>query len=64
MAYDGKVLTLTIKDPVNGASYTGTFTIDIPKTIGAATAYVGFTGGTGGKFASQKILTWTFTSQP
>jgi hypothetical protein len=64
MAYDGKILTLTIKDPVNGATYTGTFTIDIPKTIGATTAYVGFTGGTGGKFASQKILTWTFTSQP
>jgi hypothetical protein len=64
VTYDGKTLTLTIKDPVNGGSYTGKFTIDIPKTVGATTAYVGFTGGTGGKFASQKILTWTFTSQP
>jgi hypothetical protein len=64
MTYDGNSLTLTIKDPVNGGTYTGKFAIDIPKTIGATTAYVGFTGGTGGKFASQKILTWTLTSQP
>lgn len=64
MAYDGKLLTLTLKDPVNGGTYTGTFTVDIPKAVGATTAYVGFTGGTGGRFASQKILTWTFTSQP
>ena len=64
MTYDGKSLSLTIKDPVNGGSYTGKFTIDIPTTIGATTAYVGFTGGTGGDFASQKILTWTLTSQP
>jgi hypothetical protein len=64
VTYDGQTLTLTIKDPVNGGTYTGKFAIDIPTTVGSTTAYVGFTGGTGGKFASQKILTWTLTSQP
>ena len=38
------------------------FTIDIPSTVGANTAYVGFTGGTGGSTAIQNIKTWTFTS--
>jgi hypothetical protein len=64
LAYDGAYLYLTLKDPVNNSTYVSRFAIDIPKTLGATTAYVGFTGGTGGLFASQKILTWTFTSQP
>ena len=61
LGYDGKNLALTIKDPVSGAVYTGTFVINIPQTIGSNTAYVGFTGGSGGAIASQKILTWTYT---
>jgi Chitobiase/beta-hexosaminidase C-terminal domain len=61
LVYDGKNLSLTIKDPVSGAVYSGTFAINIPQTIGNTTAYVGFTGGSGGVIASQKILTWTYT---
>jgi hypothetical protein len=61
LVYDGKNLSLTIKDPVTGATYSGTFAINIPQTIGSTTAYVGFTGGSGGAIASQKILTWTYT---
>jgi len=64
LAYDGSVLYLTLKDPINGATYATHFNIDIPKTIGSTTAFVGFTGGTGGIVASQKILTWIFTSNP
>jgi len=30
--------------------------------VGASTAYVGFTGGSGGETAIQDILDWTFTS--
>jgi Legume lectin domain/Chitobiase/beta-hexosaminidase C-terminal domain len=63
LVYDGTYLNLTLKDPVNNHVYSGRFAIDIPTAIGATTAYVGFTGGTGGLFASQKILTWSFTSQ-
>jgi hypothetical protein len=64
LTYDGTYLQLTLSDPVSGGAYVGRFAIDIPGTIGSATAYVGFTGGTGSLIASQKILTWTFTSQP
>jgi hypothetical protein len=62
ISYDGTTLYLTITDLVTGASVTRTFVIDIPTTIGGTAAYVGFTGGTGGLTASQKILTWTFTA--
>ena len=64
LAYDGTYLYLTLKDPINNSVYVGRFAIDIPKTIGANTAYVGFTGGSGTLIASQKVLTWSFTSQP
>ena len=64
LAYDGTYLYLTLNDPINGSVYSGRFAIDIPKTIGANTAYVGFTGGSGTLIASQKVLTWSFTSQP
>ena len=60
MVYNGTTLTMTITDGVTNASYTTSWTINIPQTIGSNTAYVGFTGGTGGLTASQKIETWTF----
>jgi hypothetical protein len=28
--------------------------------VGASTAYAGFTAGTGGKTATQEILSWTY----
>jgi hypothetical protein len=63
MTYDGVNLILTLTDPVVNKTFTHTFPINIPATIGSNTAYIGFTGGTGGQSASQKILTWTLTSQ-
>ncbi|MGB8538124.1 MAG: chitobiase/beta-hexosaminidase C-terminal domain-containing protein, partial [Acidobacteriaceae bacterium] len=63
MTYDGVNLILTLTDAVVNKTFTHTFPINIPATIGSNTAYVGFTGGTGGLTASQKILTWTLTSQ-
>ena len=62
MAYDGTTLSMTITDAVTGKTFSQNFAINIPQTIGGNTAYVGFTGGTGGLSASQKILTWTFVS--
>ena len=55
-------LTLTITDQVTTASFTTSAAINIPATVGGNTAYVGFTGGTGGSSATQKILTWTFSN--
>jgi hypothetical protein len=63
LTYNGSILSLTLTDPVNHGTYSHTFAVNIPQVIGTTSAYVGFTGGTGGLKASQKILTWTYTSQ-
>lgn len=62
LAYDGTNLAMTITDNVANTTFTQTWPINIPQTIGSNTAYVGFTAGTGGASSSQKIETWSFTS--
>jgi hypothetical protein len=62
LVYNGTVLSMTITDMVTAATYTTSWTVNIPSAVGANTAYVGFTGSTGASTASQKILTWTFVS--
>ncbi|HEX3470424.1 MAG TPA: L-type lectin-domain containing protein, partial [Silvibacterium sp.] len=62
LVYDGTNLTMTITDTVTKASYSTTFAINIPATVGGNTAYVGFTGGTGVLSATQQILTWSYTN--
>ena len=62
MSYDGVTLAMTITDGVTGAAFSKSWAINIPQVIGSNTAYVGFTGGTGGTTASQKIETWTYLS--
>ena len=63
--YYDPYLTLEIVDTTNSTEYFSTqFTIDIPATTGGNTAYVGFTGGTGGLAAIQDILTWDHLSYP
>jgi hypothetical protein len=61
ITYDGTNLVLTLTDTVTNAVFTHTFAVNIPSTVGADTAYIGFTGASGGAGAVQKILTWTFT---
>jgi hypothetical protein len=62
--YDGVSLAMTVTDTVTKAVFTQTWTIDIPGTVGATTAYAGFTGGTGGLTATQNILAWTLGPIP
>ena len=62
LTYNGTTLTLNLTDTVTNKTFTQAFTVNIPSTVGANTAYVGFTGGTGGASAIQNIKTWTFTS--
>jgi hypothetical protein len=63
MTYDGTTLTMTITDTTNAAkTFTTSQPINIPSIVGGNTAFVGFTGGTGGLTAVQGILTWTFTN--
>jgi hypothetical protein len=62
MAYDGTTLTMTITDTNTNATFSTSWPIDIPGTVGGPVGYVGFTGGTGGDTAIQSIQTWTFAS--
>ncbi len=49
MAYDGTTLTMTISDTTNTAqTFTTSWPVNIPAIVGGNTAYVGFTGATGG----------------
>ncbi|HET7106202.1 MAG TPA: chitobiase/beta-hexosaminidase C-terminal domain-containing protein, partial [Candidatus Acidoferrum sp.] len=62
MSYNGTVLSMTITDAVVNATFSTSWTVNIPSIVGGPTAYVGFTGATGGVTSSQKIGTWTFAS--
>jgi hypothetical protein len=63
MTYDGTTLTLTITDTINTAqTFTTSWPINIPSTVAGNTAFVGFTGGTGGLTAQQEIITWTYST--
>jgi len=59
ISYDGTNLTMAITDATTNATFTHTWPINIPGTVGANTGYVGFTGGTGGYTAIQEIINWT-----
>ena len=61
IVYDGTNLTMTLTDTTND-TFTQTWPINIPQTVGGNTAYIGFTGGTGGNTSSQKVESWSFTS--
>lgn len=61
LVYNGTTLTLTLSDKKTQKSTTQSIAINIPAVVGGNTAYVGFTGGTGGATATQDILSWTYT---
>ena len=62
ITYNGTTLTLTLTDTQTGAAVTENYTVNIPSAVGSNTAYAGFTAGTGGSSATQKILNWTYSS--
>ena len=61
VTYNGTTLVWTITDATTGKTFSTSATLNIPGTVGGNSAYVGFTGGTGGATATQEILTWTYT---
>jgi Chitobiase/beta-hexosaminidase C-terminal domain/Bacterial lectin len=63
MVYDGTNLTMTLTDTVTNATATEVFPVNIPSVVGSSTAWVGFTGGTGGFSATQNVLSWSYSSQ-
>ena len=62
LVYDGTNLTMTLTDTVTNATVTEVFPVNIPSAVGGDTAYVGFTGATGGETATQNVLSWTYVS--
>lgn len=62
ITYDGTNLKLVLTDTTTSASFTTTTAINIPSVIGSSTAFVGFTGGTGGLSMTTNILNWTLTT--
>jgi hypothetical protein len=62
LTYNGTTLTLSVTDTVTSRNFTHSWTANIPSLVGASTAYVGFTGATGGLNANQDILSWAYTA--
>jgi len=59
LAYNGTTLALTVTDSVTSASFSHSWTINIPTTVGGNTAYVGFTGYS---VANQYVQSWTYST--
>ncbi len=64
ITYDGTVLTMTLTNVVSLASWSHSFTVNIPAVVGSPEAYVGFTGGSGTQSSSQKVTYWTYIAGP
>ena len=64
ITYDGNVLNEVISDPAENASFDAinSYAIDIASYLGTNTAFVGFTGSTGGGYAQQNVLNWEFAN--
>jgi hypothetical protein len=62
LAYNGTTLAMTITDTKTKASFSKSWAINIPATVGGNTAYVGFTGATGGQNALQDVTSWTYSA--
>lgn len=60
----GPTLTETLTDTVTGAKSFKAYAANIPGAVGGSTAYVGFTGGTGGVASTQRISNFTLSNVP
>lgn len=65
LAYDGTTLIETLTDTTTPAkTFTTSYAASIPGAVGKSTAFVGFTGGTGGGYSTQTISGFTFAAAP
>ena len=63
VAYAGNTVTLTMFDTVAGTSFTTNYTADLPALLGQNTAYVGFTGASGGVASFIQISNFRFINE-
>jgi hypothetical protein len=62
IVYNGSVLTLKLTDKVTAATWTGSYSVNIPASVGANTAWIGFTGAGNGATSIQTVYNWTYTT--
>lgn len=60
VVYSGTTLDVTIRNTVTQATLVKQYTVDIPAIVGASTAYVGFTAGSGANTSTISIPYWTY----
>ena len=61
LTYNGNVLTETLTDLVNDATYSASYTVNLAQILGSDVAYVGFTAANGGATSTQTISNFTFS---
>jgi hypothetical protein len=64
LTYVPGVLTVNLTDPTAGTQFTMKTNVNIPAVVGGNSAYVGFTGSTGGSDSYQTISDFSFQSIP
>jgi hypothetical protein len=62
VSYSTGLLDVSVTDEITSANYSTSFGVDLPADAGGNTAYVGFTGGSGGGQSDQTISDFSFTS--
>ena len=62
LRYDGATLSLALKDTVTSAVFNTAWAANLPSILGTNTAYVGFTGGSGGVASRQQVSGFFFAS--
>jgi hypothetical protein len=62
LAYDGTTVSVLLSNTVTGGQFTNSYAADLPTLLGTNTAYVGFTGASGGVASKQLVSNFSFTS--
>ena len=63
LAYNGSSnLVETLSDTTNGATYSTAYNVNLASIVGGGSAYIGFTGATGGAFSTQTVSNFSFSS--
>ena len=62
--YANGMAQVSLTDVEFAVTYTTTIAVNFPAVLGADTAYVGFTGATGGTPSTQTVTGFSFTSYP
>ncbi len=60
LTYDGSELVMGLADLATGETFSRSIDADIPAAVGGGSAWVGFTGATGGLFSNQQISNFTY----